>query len=211
MDLAIKHNELGFYLKEILSTNDVQDSKFIICNELSSNYNGNVSYTMDIKPLTEQKYMDFSGWKLINLRFPGCWFGQTGYCTLEDAYGKRGDFAVTRQASYKDNRSNMLKMALNRIQEIVDENFSMEYYDFINRCRSVPSLSNVGRVKDLLQTTQKYIEEYNMLRLRILESTNEKKNFYCKNVDESFIKNLKDFYSFDVDKIGCLQQVKNEK
>ena len=31
------------------------------------------------------------------------------------------------------------------------------------------------------------------------------------HVDESFIKNLKDIYSFDVDKIECLQQVKNEK
>lgn len=211
MDLAIKHNELGFYLKEILSTNDVQDSKFIICNELSSNYNGNVSYTMDIKPLTEQKYMDFNGWKLINLRFPGCWFGQTGYCTLEDPYGKRGDFAVTRQASYKDNRNNMLKMALNRTQEIVDENFSLDYFDFINKYRSVSSLSNIGRVKDLLLTTQKYIEEYSILRSRILESSSEKKNTYCKNIEESFIKKLKEFYSFDVDKIECLQQIKDNK
>ena len=54
MDWAIKQNVLGFYLKEIISPDDVQDSKFIICNELSSEYNGNVSYSMDIKPLTEQ-------------------------------------------------------------------------------------------------------------------------------------------------------------
>ena len=211
MDLAIKHNELGFYLKEILSTNDVQDSNFIICNELSSNYNGNVSYTMDIKPLTEQKYMDFNGWKLIELKFPGCWFGQTGYCTIEDPYGKRTDFAVTRQASYKDNRINMLKMALNRTQEIVDENFSIDYFDFINKYRSILSLSNIDRVKNLLLTTQKYIEEYCMLKSRILESNNEKRYYYYQKIEESFMKNLKELYSFEIDKIECLKQIGYEK
>lgn len=209
MDWAIKHNELGFYLKEITSPNDVQDSKFIICNELSSNYNGNVSYSMDIKPLTEEKYMNFNGWKLIELKFPGCWFGQTGYSVLEDPYGVRGKFEVTRQASYKDNKMNMLKMALNRTQEFVDENFSIEYYDFIKKYRSVLSLSNIERVKDLLQTTQKYIEEYSNLKSRILESTNEKKDSYLKNIEESFIKNLTDFYSFDIDNIECLKQIKD--
>lgn len=211
MDWAIKHNELGFYLKEITSLNDVQDSKFIICNELSSNYNGNVSYSMDIKPLTEEKYMNFNGWKLIELKFPGCWFGQTGYSVLEDPYGVRGKFEVTRQASYKDNKMNMLKMALNRTQEFVDENFSIEYYDFIKKYRSVLSLSNIERVKDLLQTTQKYIEEYSNLKSRILESTNEKKDSYLKNIEESFIKNLTDFYSFDIDNIECLKQIKDGK
>ena len=211
MDWAIKHNELGFYLKEITSPNDVQDSKFIICNELSRNYNGNVSYSMDIKPLTEQKYMDFNGWKLIELDFPGCWFGQTGYAILEDPYDVRRKFEVTRQASFKDNKMNMLKMALNRIQEIVDENFSIEYYDFIKKYRSVSSLSNIERVKDLLQTTQKYIEEYSNLKSRILESTNEKKDSYLKDIEESFIKNLKDFYSFDIDNIECLKLIKDGK
>ena len=211
MDWAIKHNELGFYLKEITSPNDVQDSKFIICNELSSNYNGNVSYSMDIKPLTEEKYMKFNGWKLIELKFPGCWFGQTGYSVLEDPYGVRGKFEVTRQASYKDNKMNMLKMALNRTQEFVDENFSIEYYDFIKKYRSVLGLSNIERFKDLLQTTQKYIEEYSNLKSIILESTNEKKDSYLKNIEESFIKNLTDFYSFDIDNIECLKQIKDEK
>jgi hypothetical protein len=176
IDKAVEETVKG--LKEITSPNDVQDSKFIICNELSSNYNGNVSYSMDIKPLTEEKYMNFNGWKLIELKFPGCWFGQTGYSVLEDPYGVRGKFEVTRQASYKDNKMNMLKMALNRTQEFVDENFSIEYYDFIKKYRSVLSLSNIERVKDLLHATQKYIEEYSGLKSRILQSTNEKKDSY---------------------------------
>ena len=155
--------------------------------------------------------MNFNGWKLIELKFPGCWFGQTGYSVLEDPYGVRGKFEVTRQASYKDNKMNMLKMALNRTQEFVDENFSIEYYDFIKKYCSILSLSNIERVKDLLQTTQKYIEEYSNLKSRILESTNEKKDSYLKNIEESFIKNLTDFYSFDIDNIECLKQIKDGK
>lgn len=205
MDWAIKHNELGFYLKEIISPDDVQDSKFIICNELSSEYNGNVSYSMDIKPLTEQKYMDFNGWKLIELRFPGCWFGQTGYCTLEDPYGVRGEFAVTRQASYKTNKMNMLKMALNRAQEIVDENFSMGYFNFLKKYRSSIKLSNIEKVKDLLTTTKSYIEEYNDLKVKILTSNNDKKLLYFQKVEDSFIKNLSDYYSFEIEEVDCLK------
>jgi hypothetical protein len=63
----------------------------------------------------------------------------------------------------------------------------------------------------LLQTTQKYIEEYSNLKSRILESTNEKKDSYLKNIEESFIKNLTDFYSFDIDNIECLKQIKDGK
>ena len=35
MEWAIIENELGFYLKEIRTPNDVGDSKFMIYNELS--------------------------------------------------------------------------------------------------------------------------------------------------------------------------------
>lgn len=208
MDWAIKHNELGFYLKEIISPSDIQDCKFMICNELSSNRNGNVSYTMDLKPLTEQKYLEIGGWKLIELNFPGNWFGQTGYCTLEDSYGERDNFWVTKQASYKDNKINMLKMALNNIEELVTKNFSIRYYNFTNKS-IYTSVRNLSTLKDLIKKTQEYIEEYDDLKSKILEANSDKSSYYLQSIGESFAEGIKKYYAFDISKIEGLDKKEN--
>ena len=205
MEWAIIENELGFYLKEIRTPNDVGDSKFMIYNELSKNYNGNVSYSMDIRPLTVQQYLEFNGWKLIEMSFPGDWFGQTGMVTLEDTFGERQDFPVTRHARYKDNRANMLKMALDGAKRTAEEHFSVEYWKFLNKnskawssYHNQYSRCDVDKLKQLTSCTQNYIEEYISLKSKIVDSEDKRCLCFLNKIEEAFVNTLKEYHSFDV-------------
>lgn len=203
MEWAIIENELGFYLKEIRIPSDVGDSKFMIYNELSRDYNANVSYSMDIRPLTGQQYLEFNGWKLIEIKFPGDWFGQTGVVTLEDTFGERQDFPVTRHARYKDNRANMLKMALDGAKRTAEENFSVEYWKFLNKSSKAWSSYHYGKydidkLKQLTLCTQEYIEEYMSLKSKITDSEDKRVLCFLNKIEETFVSTLKEYYSFDV-------------
>lgn len=206
MEWAIIENELGFYLKEIRIPSDVGDSKFMIYNELSRDYNANVSYSMDIRPLTDQQYLEFNGWKLIEIKFPGDWFGQTGVITLEDTFGERQDFPVTRHARYKDNRANMLKMALDGAKRTAEENFSVEYWKFLNKnSRAWSSYHyqygkcDIDKLKQLTLCTQEYIEEYMSLKSKIVGSEDKRIPYFLNKAEEVFVDTLKEYYSFDID------------
>ena len=104
---------------------------FLISKDKSRNYNGNETTYMNIIPLADKEFIEFSNWKLIQIWFPGNWYGQWGACEMEDVYGERTSIALgTGQYWFKENSKLLLEKSLNSIDAFAKENPFVLYYDF---------------------------------------------------------------------------------
>lgn len=96
---GIINGESDISICHIKSPSDLRKYDFLISLERVSNYNGNKTFYMNILPLKELQQIAIHGWKVVGLRFPGCWFFHWGVWKLQDRYGKCIDYVCD---SHKD-------------------------------------------------------------------------------------------------------------
>lgn len=129
--LGVKVENCTVTVEQIDDSIDVSDFNFLFTFERSE-LRGNESFIVNINPLSDKEELEFYGWKLKKLSFPGNWFGQIGVCVLEDKYGKQMRESVTNQFWVKEDYRKAVEKAVSGAVMFAKENPFLSYFDFFD-------------------------------------------------------------------------------
>lgn len=176
------------------TTNESLDNSrydFLYSDRLSNSYNGNSTYSIDIEALKESEYIEFYGWKLIRLYFPGNWYGEYGTWEFEDMYGERIEKRVTRQNRYINSRQQMIKDAIAGAKKFAADNLSVEYHNIINTTSIYVRKENFVQIPDFvisvrmpLEGLQYKLNDIQVVTTRFLEGYENVMNELSERYDE---------------------------
>lgn len=203
---GVKIAETNISLELIESLDELSKYQFMLSDKISYSYNANTTYKIDIQQLTTQEYIEFFGWKLISLSFPGNWYGQWGVWELEDLNGKRKSVHTTKQAWYCKNSKIMIKESIEKAKEFAENNYSVDYHNFLSDTSlkaNLPFLPESNKISldtfaCLISLTKQYIEDYK----KVISSLSDKKDERCLLLTDKLKKHfsdiLKEYYPFEI-------------
>ncbi|MBD5353634.1 MAG: hypothetical protein HDR85_01815 [Bacteroides sp.] len=163
----------NFIAIEICDTfGDLNKYDFIYTDYLSSNYNGNTSYSSKIRDIKNgQDYYIINGWKLLSINFPGNWFGNFTYVHLEDRFGRGTSVqAPVNQAIYPDSFKHLIREGLLEALRFTKDTPCVEYEEIIQGLKPVSGSMNIEQFHKLVESVDTYITKYRELRSKL---TNE--------------------------------------
>lgn len=212
----------------IESLGEVPKYQFMLSDKIINSYNGNTTYGIDIQQLTTQNHIEFYGWKLISLSFPGNWYGQCGLCQMEDLYGKQKSFLTTNQEWYHIKYKSMIEESIVRAKEFAEKNYSVDYNEIIETKSlfkistktsmfGMPAISvNASKLSllptgnkismqgftELISSTKQYIEDYQKVLATISDKRDERSISLINILKEHSKDIIKEYYSFEIKELS---------
>ncbi|WP_299095146.1 hypothetical protein [uncultured Bacteroides sp.] len=225
---GVNVTETEISVELIKSLGELPKYQFVLSDKICSSYNANITYGIDILKLTTQEHIEFFGWKLISLSFPGNWYGQWGVCELEDLHGIRNKFTLTKQGCYYNQHLKMIRESIANTKEFAENNYSVDYNKLIKTkfllntaykttMWGVPSIeTNYKEMVSVMPTgnkiplkgfdkliisTKQYIDDYK----KVIASLSDKKDERCllltNKLKEHFSDILKKYYPFEIENL----------
>lgn len=238
--LGVKIEEGNISVELIESLKELSKYQFILSDKISHSYNGNTTYGIDIKQLTTQKCIEFFGWKLISLSFPGNWYGEVGLCVLEDLYGKQKRISSTIRAKYHIHYKSMIEESIETVRKFAEKNYSVDYSEIIEK----ESLLDIRKREDffgvpiivsyvadvlllpvgnkislkgftkLISSTKQYIEDCQKVLSTISDKKDDRSILFVKSLKEHSTNVMKEYYSFEIEELSnsieILEKVKKQ-
>lgn len=202
---GVKVTATNISVEIIESLAELSKYQFILSDRIADTYNGNIAYGINIQQLTTQEHIEFFGWKIISLGFPGNWYGQWGVCVLEDLFGKQKTIPTTKQALYILNYKVMIKESIETAKEFAEKNYSVDYSNFHSYTGAdfpLPPTDNKISFSDfsrLIPSTKKYIEDYQKILSTISGNKDERSILFINTLNESFVNLMKKYYQFEIE------------
>lgn len=128
---GIKNQDPSVSVYPIYSNTDLLEYDFLLSVKKTTSYNGNKTFYMDIQPLKEQKNIKIYGWEIIDLRFPGNWFGQWGVCKMQDRYGKETEIVCKNQLHFNKEPEWLLLKTIKEITQYAKNNPFVLFIEFL--------------------------------------------------------------------------------
>lgn len=204
---GVKIAETNISLELIESLDELSKYQFMLSDKISYSYNGNTTYKIDIQQLTTKEHIEFFGWKLISLSFPGNWYGQWGVWELEDLNGKRKSVHTTKQAWYFKNSKIMIKESIEKAKEFAESNYSVDYHDFLSNISSKANLPflpesnkiSLDKFAHLISSSKQYIDDYQKILSAISKKEDKRNILFIKTLMESLKNLMKSYYPFEIE------------
>jgi hypothetical protein len=122
---------------------DLSKYDMILRDELTESRNNNKSYRCNINMVDRSKvFFEINGWKLKDIFFRGCWTGQTGFCNVEDRYGKKYEIDGCSEQWYSDHYISMLTQCLYNFISFAKVNFSVDYIELSKKMSEIDELGD---------------------------------------------------------------------
>lgn len=225
---GVKIAETDISVELIETMGEFSKYQFILSDKMSSSYNANTTYGIDILKLTTQENIEFFGWKLISLSFPGNWYGQWGVCELEDLYGMRNEIVATKQTWYHENRRELIEQSLDGAKKFAESNYSVDYFQLVDTVDlivdrqkttmfGVPSISIAGKhilllpkankiclkgFDKLITSTKQYIDNYKKVISSLSDKKDERSLLLIDKLKKHFSDILKKYYPFEIEDLS---------
>lgn len=170
---------------------DLSKYDFIYTDFVSSNWNGNTCYGSKIKNLTNgQNYYLINGWKLLNLSFPGDWFGNNTRLELEDRFGKKITlYTSVDKAIYPNSFKHLIREGLLEAEKFTKENPCVDFKEIFDGLKPVHGSMGIDDFHKLVEAVDTYIMKYHELRDKLTnEELSEVGDKLKKTVSENISK-----------------------
>lgn len=168
--LGVKIQNNFVTLESCNTFGDLRIYDFIYTDFVSSNWNGNICYGSKITNISTGKdFYVINGWKLINLSFPGDWFGNYTRIELEDKFGERTTIgAPVGKAIYADSFKHLIREGLLEAVRFTKENPCVEYKEIIDGLNPIHGSLNIEEFHKLVESVDSYIAKYLNLKDKLV-------------------------------------------
>ncbi|WP_298072873.1 hypothetical protein [uncultured Bacteroides sp.] len=179
--------------------------QFLLSDKIINDYNGNISYGINIQQLTSKEYIEFFGWKLISLKFLGNWYGQTGYWDLEDLNGIRKSISTTKHNWYHQNSKDMILESIISAKSFAQSNYSVAYTNFLDSVeKHSPSPSTNEKISlekfiSLISDTKKFIEDYQNVLATISDKNESRDISLIDELNKLLTNHIKMHYHYEIE------------